>query len=345
MKTEGKIVKQRNANKYQMKGKTMKAGIRSLLIAVAAIAYIASPAQANIIEFTGSTAGGSTYNRPIEDLSIQSFVGINVAYSTANVNVNANGTYTFLTTAQFDSFAFLYANSFNPNTPLVNAIRGNDDLLPGFTTSGFAADLIAGTDYVYVTTGFGNTDYGAFSETIGGPGIVTVTPPTPASSSIFTFTGSTAGGSMYNRPLADLSGLSGVGTNVAYSAFDFGITASGQYTFLNTAGFDSFVFLYANSFDPTSPLTNAIIADDDLVPVPGFTTAGFATNLIAGTHYVFVTTGFDNTAFGAFSNTIGGPGALSTNPPTVAEPQPYLLLILGLAALGFTRRYQRSTIP
>lgn len=320
----------------------MKTGIGAALIAGAAMACAGSPAQADMVDFTGSSAGGPTYNRLLEDLSALSAVGTNVAYRTVTVNVSVSGDYTFLTTAQFDSFTFLYQDSFDSTTPLVNAISGNDDLLPGFTTSGFAANLVAGADYVYVTTGFANPDFGAFSNTIGGPGVVTTTPLTPAPSSIFSFSGTTAGGPTYNRPLEDLSGLSAVGTDVAYSVFDFEVTANGQYTFLNTSSFDGFLFLYANSFDPTSPLTNALYADDDLLA--GFTTSGFAADLIAGTHYSFVTTGFANDDFGAFSNTIGGPGELIVDQTTVPEPETLLMLSLGLAALGLTRRYQRSTV-
>jgi len=171
----------------------MKSGIRSLFVAGAAVVCMASAAQADIIDFTGSTTGATGYNRTLEDLSALSVVGTNVLYRTVTLNVSVSGTYTFLSTGQFDTFSFLYQGTFNPNTPLVNAIAGNDDLL-GLTTSGFAADLIAGADYVFVTTAFANTDFGAFSDTIGGPGTVAATLVASAPSDILTFTGDTAGG-------------------------------------------------------------------------------------------------------------------------------------------------------
>ncbi len=55
----------------------------------------------------------------------------------------------------------------------------NDDLL-GLTTSGFSFTLAANTPYVLVVTGFSNTDFGRYSTTIGGPGVVTAVPePSP----------------------------------------------------------------------------------------------------------------------------------------------------------------------
>jgi hypothetical protein len=312
----------------------MKRRLSVSLVAAAFAALIVLPTRANIVDFTGSTTGGPTYNRLLEDLSALSAVGTSVAYRTVTVNVSVSGTYTFLSTARFDNFTFLYQNTFNAATPLVNATHGSDDLL-GLTTSGFAADLVAGTDYIYVTTGFGNADFGAFSETIGGPGVITSSPLAPAPSNIFTFTGNTAGGPTFNRPLEDLSALSMVGTSVRYSVFDFGVTVSGDYTFLNTSACDGFDFLYANSFNPLAPLTNAIVANDDLL---GLTTSGFVASLVAGTHYFMVSTAFGNADFGAFSNTIGGPGAIVTTPAAVPEPHSVLLIGLALAMIGYSRR-------
>ena len=99
-----------------------------------------------------------------------------------------------------------------------------------------------------------------------------------------------------------------VGPAVAYNTFGFTVTTSGTYTFLSTGAFDNFTFLYEDSFDPNSPLTHAVIGSDDLL---GLTTSGFAANLTAGTHYVFVTTGFGNSDFGAFGDTMADPAPWS----------------------------------
>ncbi len=134
---------------------------------------VGSPAPSNITTLTGSTAGGPTFNRPLEDLSALSAVGTNVLYNAYAFTVGAAGDYTFVTTGAFDTFGLLYDSSFNPIAPLANALIGNDDLIaPPFTTSGLAATLAANTNYFYVTTGFGNTDFGEFSTTIAGPGAI-----------------------------------------------------------------------------------------------------------------------------------------------------------------------------
>jgi len=79
------------------------------------------------------------------------------------------------------------------------------------------------------------------------------------------FTGTTVGGRTWNRPAAGKSpsGLSGVGTNVAFNLLTFQGTTSGSYSFLSTAtnpvNWDNFLFLYQNSFNPNARLTNVII--------------------------------------------------------------------------------------
>ena len=315
--------------------------VRQALIAHILFALLASTAQAGIITFTGDTTGGPTFNRLLEDLSAPSSVGTAVAYSAFNFSVTANGNYTFLSTATFDSFGFLYQSAFDPTTPSANALAGNDDLL-GLTTSGFAHDLTAGTNYVYVNTGFGNSDFGVFSSTLGGPGTFVGIPGPSVATDIVDFTGTTTGGPTFNRPLEDLSAASVIGTAVAYDVFNFSVTENGTYTFLITAIFDSFALLYEDSFNPASPLTNALAGNDDLL---GLTTSGFAHDLTVGTNYVFVSTGFGNLDFGAFSDTVGGPGALvAASPHPVPEPHTGFLLGLGLVAVGLVRRRRSLAI-
>jgi PEP-CTERM motif len=155
----------------------------------------------------------------------------------------------------------------------------------------------------------------------------------PAQAVIYTYTGTTAGGPTFNRPLVDLSGLSAVGTAVRYNAFTFSVSAAGDYTFLTTTvTYDPFVFLYKPSFLPSTPLVNALAANDDLL---GLTTSGLSFALAANTPYVFVNTGFDLPDFGAFSTTIGGPGTVV--PAVVPEPSTYALLALGLIGVGVVR--------
>lgn len=149
--------------------------LKHTLVALAAFACAAA-AQANIVSVTGTLATSDpSFNRPIEDLSSLSSVGTATRYDVVEFTVGTAGEYTFATTAMFDSFVVLYAPSFSAAAPLANALMANDDLL-GQTTSGFTANLSTGTVYRYLTTGFGNTDLGAWSTTIGGIGTISMVP-------------------------------------------------------------------------------------------------------------------------------------------------------------------------
>lgn len=182
-----------------------------------------------------------------------------------------------------------------------------------------------------------------------------------AQAEIVTFSGNDNDGRRFNRPVEDMSELSAIGTNVPYDVFEFTVSAPGIYSFLTT-GFeprarefgdfrdskdfgdfrdfrdfrdfdasDTMTFLYGDSFNPDSPLTNLLMSNDDLVT---FTTSGFAYDLDAGSRYVYVITGFENTFFNRHSTTIGGPGVISAVP----EPDAWMMMGFGLAALGLVSR-------
>lgn len=156
---------------------------------------------------------------------------------------------------------------------------------------------------------------------------------TAQADSIHTITGDTTGAAVFNRPIEDLSDLSSIGTDVSYNQFRFTVSAGGAYSFLTTAAFDSLVFLYSPSFDPSASLTNALIGNDDLL---GTTTSGFVTYLAANTSYVLVVTGFEGAEYGKHSTTIGGPGTITVS--AVPELDTYALMALGLGVVGLARR-------
>jgi hypothetical protein len=146
-----------------------------------------------------------------------------------------------------------------------------------------------------------------------------------------TYTGATSlTGPTFQRPFASLTGLSGVGNAVHYDALTFTVPTSGSYNFLSLAAgaWDNFLILYSPAFVPATGLVNAVIANDDGPPPAGIGSAGFTTNLIAGTTYVLVTTGFGNTDVGAFTNSYALAGV-------VPEVSTYAMMMLGLAAIGF----------
>jgi hypothetical protein len=169
----------------------------------------------------------------------------------------------------------------------------------------------------------------------------------PAAAVTYTLTGAlTAGDPTFNRTLDGNppTSLSGVGTAVHYDTLSFAVSAAGSYTFLlnsGTGGFDTFLSLYAGTFNPASALTNILQANDDL---NGLTTSGFARTLAAGTSYTAVFTAFANTGLGAYTFTLDGPGTVTpAGTPSVPEPASWAMMILGTGAIGGALR-RRSKI-
>lgn len=158
-----------------------------------------------------------------------------------------------------------------------------------------------------------------------------------AQAATYTYTGDTTDAATFDRPYASFSGLSALGQGVNYDALSFTVTASGSYTFLSVAdGWDNFTFLYSPSFDPTHPLLNGKIGNDDQ---GGIGRSGFSYTLTAGTAYVLVTTGFEGGVdFGSYTNTITGAGSVLTVP----EPATYGLMALGLALVGGLARRRHA---
>ncbi len=149
---------------------------------------IASPEAT--INYTGNTTGGPTWARPIAVSATNcgtsiSGVGSATPYSTQQFFVDTAGSYD-ITSVQgtggtaapeggFDGYIFVYRGSFDPANQFANCVGGNDDGAGGIGTSGMlGVPLDANQTYIIVTTGFGNTDFGPFQNTIAGPGNITL---------------------------------------------------------------------------------------------------------------------------------------------------------------------------
>ncbi|MES2754802.1 MAG: PEPxxWA-CTERM sorting domain-containing protein [Pseudomonadota bacterium] len=173
--------------------------------------------------------------------------------------------------------------------------------------------------------------------------LLSLTCLSPASAQ--TFTGNTAGQPTYQRTLGGTppTGLSGIGTAVPYQTFGFTTSVSGSYAFEVTAGYDNFLSLYQNAFNPANALSNVLVSNDDN---PTIGLSGFTRNLTNGTQYFLVSTGYSNTDFGTFNGVVTGPAALNfAGVAAVPEPAAWALLILGFGAIGSTLRRNRRARP
>jgi hypothetical protein len=144
----------------------------------------------------------------------------------------------------------------------------------------------------------------------------------------FTYSDTTAGAPAWNRPIAPPVFTSLIGTNVPYHSQTFVAPNTDTYTItsLATGGWDNFLVLYQGSFNPAAPLTNALAANDDF----GFIgQSRIVRSLTAGTTYVVVTTGFTNSSFGSFTNTVSD---------TIPEPSTWMLLGAGVIWIAARRR-------
>ncbi len=102
-------------------------------------------------------------------------------YVSTPFSVTLGGTYVFVSQTTvpviWDNFTLLYQGSFDAASPLANVLLGDDDFTNTAGMSGFTSVLTAGTSYFFITTGFGNSDDGAFSNSIIGPGRVILPGP------------------------------------------------------------------------------------------------------------------------------------------------------------------------
>ena len=124
------------------------------------------------------------------------------------------------------------------------------------------------------------------------------------------FSGDTTGAPVFNRPTANGTAppvaLSGGATAVAFRVNQFTVDANGSYTITsNTSTYDGFLCVYAGSFNPATPLVNALQCNDDFVNTRS---SQVVPNLVAGTQYFAVNTAFSNGSVGAFTTSVVGPG-------------------------------------
>ena len=149
--------------------------------------------------------------------------------------------------------------------------------------------------------------------TSSGHAQVTYSKSFPASTTVDTFSGSTApttpGSPKFNRPFASgntstpPTSLSGIGTSVSYAARTFTVPTTGAYTITvtGTTTYGVAAYLYSAPFSATAPLTNVLAGDN-----PGSTNSvvTLTQTLTASTPYVLVVTSYDNGVVGSFTGSV-----------------------------------------
>ncbi|MGC4039320.1 MAG: T9SS type A sorting domain-containing protein [Flavobacterium sp.] len=225
-----------------------------------------------------------------------------VGYNTADTNPN---TWTNWIPATWNS-----SQSNNPNNDEYQAALGTG-LTPGTYYYATRFQLNGGA-FVY-----GGTNDGFWDGTAHINGVLTVNAPPPVTPNcdlVSSLPDDSLGGSVWDRPLANGSGMSATGVDVSYHIYGpFVVDTAGSYTFNSTQDFDGYIFVYQNSFDPSAPLTGYLAGNDD--GGPGST---ITTNLTTGTTYYFITTAYEPGEFGDFTTEITGAGTVTCG--TLAVP-------------------------
>ncbi|MCF6308162.1 MAG: T9SS type A sorting domain-containing protein, partial [Flavobacteriaceae bacterium] len=117
---------------------------------------------------------------------------------------------------------------------------------------------------------------------------------------------------IWDRPFAGGTCCSTLGP-VSYDVYGpFTVDATGLYDILNVqvGGWDGYLFVYENCFDPLDQLNGFVAGDDDGAGGIG-TSDIIDVMLTTGTDYYVITTGFSAGDFGDFETTITGVGTAS----------------------------------
>lgn len=259
-------------------------------------------AQAGENSYSNTIAGGPAFDRPGLNCLAQA-LHTGMHHHLQPLTVDTDGSYAFESAQDggYDGFLVLYEEGFEASDPAQNCIKANDEGPGGVGTSAFSADLIAGTQYILVTTSFDvlSEDPGTFSNTISGPGEIILGA---------SFVGSNAGAPLIDRAEPGCDQILHLG--VHYRTQPFVVDADGDYSFTSVQdGFDGVLGLYAGAFNRSNALADCAGGNDD--GFSGFETSSFTATLSAATQYVLLTAGYDAVDEGSFTNTIAGPGRVA----------------------------------
>ncbi len=135
---------------------------------------IANPTDT--VQYSDTIVGGPEWDRPYADFSGISGLGP-VRYHEQMFWVDLSGSYDLTSVQTYDGYLLLYIDSFDPTDQLTNGVAGDDDGAGGIGTSDIiGVALEAGRQYFLITTAFANGDEGTFTNTLTGPGVITLGP-------------------------------------------------------------------------------------------------------------------------------------------------------------------------
>lgn len=157
-----------------------KAPLLAAASIVALSLLMALPVLAGTASYNGSNVGGTNWTRPFADGTCCSGLGP-VKYISQAFYVDTAGNFDISSVQSgWDGYIFVYSGSFDPTNQTANFVAGDDDGNGGIGTSDIAGlALTPGITYYLVTTGFENGEEGTFTNTITGPGIITIGTPIP----------------------------------------------------------------------------------------------------------------------------------------------------------------------
>lgn len=306
----------------------MRALLFGLALTALSLAAFGPPVAAQ--SFTGTTAGGPTWQRPQTvgtgapgSCTLSGFA-TNVPFRVQRIGQNGGIPTSITMTATwtgFDGYLALYRDWFDPAQPCANLVAINDDF--GSTAQSQIVRSISPTEsYYLVMTGYNNTDAGSYS--------VAVTGSNALSRPVEWFEGSITNGPTWHRPVNVGNGASGscqlapaFANNVRYQAVPLTVSqASGAphsvfATWRTTNGvfLDGVLALYQGSFNPADPCLNLIRLNDD---IPGSGCCSLVTAIMTpGVPYIAVFTGIENSSVGSYGVLFSGEAPL---PPVSNEP-------------------------
>jgi PEP-CTERM motif len=145
---------------------------------------MAGQAGAAITTLTGDTTFAPNFLRPGDYSGDTPDFITGVHYQAFDVTADVSDwQYTFITSCDFNCVSFFYNGAFDPSQPHRNLIES--DANDGYNLTVLMRDMDPGRHYTYVVAGYYDYDWGAFSTTVGGDGLVTLTPvPEPTSGAL-----------------------------------------------------------------------------------------------------------------------------------------------------------------